>query len=156
MDLSSIIHPAYIPDFLWNLSLKSSDWLWLSAASTSPDCKYAENQGVVHSSLYSAFKVHICFRLKFLLSPVIKPMTLVLLVPCSTVWATGRLIHRGLKVDLLLLLLEHPVLPRFLKYLEVHCTTTSVARLDGRFPAQKLTKTHPKTTQNFNCQNNVI
>ncbi len=32
----------------------------------------------------------------------------------------------------------------------------SVARLDGRFPAQKLTKTRPKTAQNFNCQNNVI
>ncbi len=28
----------------------------------------------------------------------------------------------------------------------------SVARLDGQYPAQKLTK----TVQNFNCQNNVI
>ncbi len=28
--------------------------------------------------------------------------------------------------------------------------------LDGRFPAQKLIKTRPKTAQNFNCQNNVI
>ncbi len=35
-------------------------------------------------------------------------------------------------------------------------TANSVARLDGRFPAQKLTKTRPKTAQNFNCQNNVI
>ncbi len=33
---------------------------------------------------------------------------------------------------------------------------SSVARLDGRFPAQKLTKTRPKTAQNFSCQNNVI
>ncbi len=35
-------------------------------------------------------------------------------------------------------------------------STASVARLDGRFTAQKLTKTCPKTVQNFYCQNNVI
>ncbi len=35
----------------------------------------------------------------------------------------------------------------------------SVARSGWRFPAQKLTKTHPlqqKTAQNINCQNNGI